>query len=302
MSGIDEDMNPKLSNADNDAKRILTDYYTQLQSKDIEIPFRLSPVVKTKHGIKNHPTISKSGEAWKGLMGTIRWMDIFTVLLNGIEDIDRYLKDVQYPFPSSDEEATELVKEKKLNQQRRKILDANLKILNEVILKSAHDIKRQSSDEYDHDDNLQKLHDDSEASFQAYGEAQKRYEEAKKAVKGSNSKSARSTLKAATSAMKATKAVYLAKSKKYNQASHVKTDFEDFSNRQDERSINAVSGSGLKGRGLRGTGVAPLEGVVRRGRTYNLNEIQGLATPSAYIYRQLGSKSAGCRKRFHRMD
>ncbi|GMF15556.1 unnamed protein product [Phytophthora lilii] len=29
MSGIDEDMNPKLSNADNDAKRILTDYYTQ---------------------------------------------------------------------------------------------------------------------------------------------------------------------------------------------------------------------------------------------------------------------------------
>ncbi|KAG6964486.1 hypothetical protein JG687_00005952 [Phytophthora cactorum] len=46
----------------------------------------------------------------------------------------------------------------------------------------------------------------------------------------------------------------------------------------------------LKGRGLRGAGVAPLEGVVRRGRTYNLNEIQGLATPSAYVYRQLGSK------------
>ncbi|GMF19312.1 unnamed protein product [Phytophthora lilii] len=48
--------------------------------------------------------------------------------------------------------------------------------------------------------------------------------------------------------------------------------------------------SRLKGRGLRGAGVAPLEGVVRRGRTYNLNEIQGLATPSAYVYRQLGSK------------
>ncbi|GMF36865.1 unnamed protein product [Phytophthora lilii] len=46
----------------------------------------------------------------------------------------------------------------------------------------------------------------------------------------------------------------------------------------------------LKGKGLRGAGVAPLEGVVRRGRTYNLNEIQGLATPSAYTYKQLGSK------------
>ncbi|GMF42273.1 unnamed protein product [Phytophthora lilii] len=56
MSDIDEDMNPKLSNADNDAKKILTDYYTQLQSKDIEIPFRLSPVVETKRGIRNYPT------------------------------------------------------------------------------------------------------------------------------------------------------------------------------------------------------------------------------------------------------
>ncbi|GMF11641.1 unnamed protein product [Phytophthora lilii] len=96
-------------------------------------------------------------------------------------------------------------------EHRRKNLGANLKILNEVIHKSAHDIKRQSSEEYDHDDNLQNLHDDSDAAFQAYGEAQKRYEEAKKAVKGSNSKSARSALKGATSAMKATKAVYLAK-------------------------------------------------------------------------------------------
>ncbi|ETL27181.1 hypothetical protein L917_19078, partial [Phytophthora nicotianae] len=46
----------------------------------------------------------------------------------------------------------------------------------------------------------------------------------------------------------------------------------------------------LKGCGLRGAGVAPLDGVIRRGRTYNLNEIQGLATPSAYTYKQLGSK------------
>ncbi|CEG40294.1 hypothetical protein F444_20559 [Plasmopara halstedii] len=58
--------------------------------------------------------------------------------------------------------------------------------------------------------------------------------------------------------------------------------------------LNQVSALGskskLQGRGLRDAGVAPLEGVVRRGRTYNLNEIQGLATPSAYVYRQLGSK------------
>ncbi|KAG2880284.1 hypothetical protein PC119_g20325 [Phytophthora cactorum] len=46
----------------------------------------------------------------------------------------------------------------------------------------------------------------------------------------------------------------------------------------------------IKGRGLKGAGAAPLEGVVRRGRTYNLNEIRGLATPSAYIHRRLGSK------------
>ncbi|GMF09435.1 unnamed protein product [Phytophthora lilii] len=76
--------------------------------------------------------------------------------------------------------------------------------------------------------------------------------------------------------MKATKAVFKAKATKYSDAVNV----DSVGN----------SGEGLKGRGLRGAGVAPLEGVVRRGRIYNLNEIQGLATPSAYVYRQLGSK------------
>ncbi|KAG3232430.1 hypothetical protein PI124_g22488 [Phytophthora idaei] len=119
--------------------------------------------------------------------------------------------------------------------------------------------------------------------------------------------------------MKATKAVYLLQSKNYSDAQKY-TDPDQFSDRQDNRTIrrtvnnmvDQVSGSGitpsvgaqplrsrakrqlikrmLKGRGLRGAGVTPLEGVVRRGRTYNLNEIQSLATPSAYIYRQLGSK------------
>ncbi|GMF40201.1 unnamed protein product [Phytophthora lilii] len=102
-----------------------------------------------------------------------------------------------------------------------------------------------------------------------------------------------------------TKAVYQIKSKIYPDAKNY-TEVDQFSDKQDERTVrqtvsNPVRqvrttgvGSGVKrklqGRGLRGAGVAPLEGVVRRGRTYNLNEIQGLATPSAYIYRQLGSK------------
>ncbi|GMF23681.1 unnamed protein product [Phytophthora lilii] len=213
MIGIDEDMNPKLSNADNDAKRILTDYYTQLQSKDFEILFRLSLVVETKHGIKIHPTY-------------------------------------YFGKPTNSKPLNFMTIDRNKNTQ--------------VILKSAHDINRQSSEEYDHDDNLHKLHDDSEAAFQAYGEAQKRYEEAKKkGCEGLKLEISKIMLKAAASAMKATKAVYLAQSKKYNQASHVKTNVEDYSSRQDQRSINAVSGSGVKGR---------------------------LATPSAYIYRQLGSK------------
>ncbi|ETN04200.1 hypothetical protein PPTG_23640 [Phytophthora nicotianae INRA-310] len=41
----------------------------------------------------------------------------------------------------------------------------------------------------------------------------------------------------------------------------------------------------IRGRGLMGAGVQPLEGATRRkGQTYNLNDIQKLATPSAYIY------------------
>ncbi|GMF34997.1 unnamed protein product [Phytophthora lilii] len=111
-----------------------------------------------------------------------------------------------------------------------------------------------------------------------------------------NSKAARSALKAASSAVKATKAVFDIKSKRYNDASVA--DVDDFNDRQTDRSVKqtmnsmlyTVSGIGLKGRGLRGAGVSPLKGVVRRERTYNLNEIQGLATPSAYVYRQLRSK------------
>ncbi|KAJ8575738.1 hypothetical protein ON010_g3473 [Phytophthora cinnamomi] len=47
----------------------------------------------------------------------------------------------------------------------------------------------------------------------------------------------------------------------------------------------------LEGRGLRGAGMRPLDGAKRKtNQTYNLNDIQGMATPSAYVYRKLGSK------------
>ncbi|GMF66128.1 unnamed protein product [Phytophthora lilii] len=130
------------------------------------------------------------------------------------------------------------------------------------------------------EDPLPKLHDESEASFKKYVEAQ----------------NIKHPPHATLTPWQPTKAVYDIKSKRYNEASVA--DVDDFSDRQTDRSVkqtmnsmlNTVSGRRLKGRGHRGAGVAPLEGVVRRERTYNLNEIQGLATPSAYVYRQLRSK------------
>ncbi|GMF18595.1 unnamed protein product [Phytophthora lilii] len=218
LSGVDEDMDQNLTNADNDGKRIVANYYTQLHSKSIKIPFRLKPV---SNKIRNEKHKQVSGKARKGPMKNIRWMDTFLSLLDGFENLNRYLKDVEYPFPLNDEEAATLVESKKLDQQRRKNLDDNLKMLNEAIPKTAHDIRRQGIEPYpqvDSEDQLQKLHDDSERAYQSYGEAQKRYEEAKKAVKGNSSKSARSAFKAATSAMKATKAVFNAKSKAFSTA------------------------------------------------------------------------------------
>ncbi|GMF65761.1 unnamed protein product [Phytophthora lilii] len=286
MTGVDEDMDPNLSNADNDAKKILTDYYSGLNAKGVKIPFRLKPIVESMSSVKTHPEYyfgepsqtkplnirngkhkQVSGEALKGLMKNIRWMDTFISLLDGFEELNAYLNDDTVALygdspPSFDES-------REPDQQRRKNLDDNLKILNEAIMGTADHIRTESTEPYIKI-HLQKLHDDSERAYQEYGEAQKRYYEAKNAVKGNSSKSARSALMAAKSAMRATKAVFNAKSLAYSNA--VNTDGE------------------LKGRGLRGAGVAPLEGVVRRGRTYNLNEIQGLATPSAYTYKQLGSK------------
>ncbi|GMF35016.1 unnamed protein product [Phytophthora lilii] len=87
-------------------------------------------------------------------------MDTFTLLLDWLEDLDKYLNDDdEYSSPSNDEEAAKLVEEKKLDEKRRKNLDDNLEALNDAILNSVHNIRRQSIAEYDHDDNLQRLHD-----------------------------------------------------------------------------------------------------------------------------------------------
>ncbi|GMF66469.1 unnamed protein product [Phytophthora lilii] len=94
LSGIDEDMDKTLTNADNHAEEILTNYYKKLQEDDVKIPFRLNPIVDTKDGVKPHPsyyfgqpTVLKtfnirndqvkpiSGDGLKYLMKTIRWMD-----------------------------------------------------------------------------------------------------------------------------------------------------------------------------------------------------------------------------------
>ncbi|GMF34197.1 unnamed protein product [Phytophthora lilii] len=83
MSGIDEDMDQNLSNADNDAKKILVDYYTQLYSNDIEIPFRLILVVDTKNGVKPHPTY------YFGLPTESRSLNIMTE--DYIKSINKYL-------------------------------------------------------------------------------------------------------------------------------------------------------------------------------------------------------------------
>jgi hypothetical protein len=293
-TGLDEDMDRNLSIPDSEAKKMLYEYYKSLFDNKIVIPFRLHPVVDSKDGVKVHATYYfsvpsdehyfnirnkdhklVSGNAWTELMKVMRWMDTFLALLSGLEDAYRSASDIEGPATEAEEKIIKNVND-------------NLKIIREVIFKNAYDVKQQSEELYEQSE-LDILHDGAERAYQSYGEAQKRYEEAKKSVKGNNSKSARSALKAATSAMKATKSVYTAKYKKYSKLAVELAEEEERERAADEFAKRS-RGQGLKGRGLRGAGVAPLDGVVRRGRTYNLNEIQGLATPSAYIYRQLGSK------------
>ncbi|GMF66470.1 unnamed protein product [Phytophthora lilii] len=132
-------------------------------------------------------------------------------------------------------------------------------------------IKTSRSDDQYEEDPLPKLLDESEAAFGKYGDAQKRYEAAKQKIKNSNSKAARSALKAASSAVKATKAVFNIKSKRYSDTSVAGVD--DVNGRQTDRSVKQTMNSMLN---TMSVGAEPLR--------------SSLATSSAYIYRQLGSK------------
>ncbi|GMF16851.1 unnamed protein product [Phytophthora lilii] len=121
-------------------------------------------------------------------------MDTFNSLMTRFEDLKRYVYENNDPALKNN-------------------LEANLQLLNRAILdntKSTDTSARIKSFEGSkfRDDTLQELHDESEAAFLKYGEAQRKYDEAKRAIKGNNSKSARSALKTATAAMKAIKAVY----------------------------------------------------------------------------------------------
>jgi hypothetical protein len=245
---------------------------------------------------KNHKTVS--GKALTDLMKTIRWMDTFYALLSGLEDEHSKAEDVKAP---ATQEGEKMIKN----------VNDNFKAIRKVIFSNAKDIKQESEEPYG-DSELTKLHDHAERAYLKFAEAvkqvgiiRKQVQEAdNEALKTNNTrtksalKAAKSALRAALAAERATKSVYNTEYKKYSllakQLAQEKKEEEERERAADEfaKRRNAEMGRGvrLQGRGLKGAGVAPLEGVVRRGRTYNLNEIQGLATPSAYVYRQLGSK------------
>jgi len=64
-------------------------------------------------------------------------------------------------------------------------------------------------------------------------------------------------------------------------------DINEFSKKREGKGLN----SHLKGRGLKGAGRGVYQfGVERRGKYYNLNDIQGKGFASAYIYQKIGSK------------
>ncbi|KAL3659127.1 hypothetical protein V7S43_015707 [Phytophthora oleae] len=277
LSGNSEDMDKILSNADNDAKLILTRFYTDLRSKKVKVAFDLQPVIDTANEVKVHQSyyfdnpIKKrlfnikdltTGKAISAgdlsdLMKSIRWMDTFTALMDGFQYLDKYLTE------RGDKTSEEKTAQTNLTQ--------NLEILDRVLQAT-------------------------KAAYKEYGEAVKKYEEARELAKNRHSKAAKSNLKAATAAMRATKANYNAKLKQYSltKKHHPNMDLSEFddiaSKREARRTISSMVNK-LKGRGLRGAGMKPLDGAKRKtNQTYNLNDIQGMATPPAYIYRKIGSK------------
>ncbi|GMF58807.1 unnamed protein product [Phytophthora fragariaefolia] len=280
-TGREEYMDKNLPIPEIEAKTILTEYYQKLAENQVKITVRLRPIVESKKGKKVHPSYylgvpsltnplnfrngqhkQVKGDTMSHLMKTIRWMDTFESLLTDLEDYVKYVEE--------------------------------------------------SEDRYDDSgyDELQKLHDEAEAAFQSYGEAYSQLEKNRSDFNKSNSEADKQAVRAPRSAVKATKAAYSIKVRAYNDklrerdevdqmgsndtplSASVKAKIERANTRANFKHLPQGSGfkRKLKGRGLKGAGVAPLEGVVRRGRTYNLNEIQGLATPYAYTYKQLGGK------------
>jgi hypothetical protein len=308
-TGLDEDMDRNLDIPDSEAKKMLYEYYKSLFDNKIVIPFRLKPVVESKSGEKPHDTFyfsdpsedryfnirdknhkTVSGKVWTELMKRMCWIDTFYALLSGLEDVHRTASNIKAPTTEAEDKMIKNVND-------------NFRIIREVISNNAVDIKQQSEETYDDSElALIELHDEAESAYLKYAEAEKQLEIIRKRIKETESskrtksalKSERSALRAASAAVLATKTIYNTKYKKYSNLVNELDEEEQRERAADEFTKRGNAGMGrgvsLKGRGLRGAGVAPLEGVVRRGRTYNLNEIQGLATPSAYVYRQLGSK------------
>ncbi|GMF47735.1 unnamed protein product [Phytophthora fragariaefolia] len=160
------------------------------------------------------------------------------------------------------------------------------------------------------EDYVKYVEESEDPAFQSYGEAYSQLEKNLSDFNKSNSEADKQAVRASRSAVEATKVAYSIKVRAYNDKLREREEINQMSYNDTPLSASVKAkveganaranfkhlpqGSGLKrklkGRGLKGDGVAPLEGVVRRWRTYNLNEIHGLATPSAYAYKQLGSK------------
>ncbi|GMF28189.1 unnamed protein product [Phytophthora fragariaefolia] len=262
-----------------EAKTILTDYY--LGELTIDKPLNL----------RNGQHKQVKGDAMSHLMKTIRWMDTFESLLTDLEDYVKYVGESE-------------------DRNLEKILDDILRLLREATFTNVYDVKTPLGYDDSGYDELKKSHDEAEAAFRSYGEAYSQLEKTLSDFNKSNSEADKQAVRASRSAVKATKAAYSIKIRAYNDKLRERDEVDQMGSNDTPLSASVKSkierantranfkhlpqGSGLKrklkGRGLKGAGVAPLEGVVRRGRTYNLNEIQGLATPSAYTYKQLGRK------------
>ncbi|KAG6941865.1 hypothetical protein JG688_00018433, partial [Phytophthora aleatoria] len=211
-TGLDEDRDHNLSIPDSEAKLLLIEYYQQLYENKLKTLFNLRPIIDTRNGAKTHESYyigepmrdrildirNKDDKpvSWKpygDLLKSVRWMDTFQSLLTGLEERHQIASSLKPPLTD-----LEVVMIDNTNK--------HFDIIREVIFSNASNMKRQSPKPYDHDDELQKLHDDVEAAFQDYGEAQRQLEALQKNGLSKRSKANNSALKASRAAVKATKA------------------------------------------------------------------------------------------------